>query len=57
MVGSEPTLSQFMLRRLGSYVEFSVVNILTMSPSHPSLTLSSRNDAISSVVVPSLDLA
>lgn len=32
-------------------------NILTMRPSHPSLTLSSRNVWISSVVSPSFDLA
>lgn len=44
-------------RRLGSYVELSVVNIFTINPSHPSLTLSSKNAPISSTVVPSEDLA
>lgn len=51
------TLSQFIDRRLGSYVDESVVNILTIRPSQPSLTLSSRNVWISSVDEPSEDLA
>lgn len=46
-----------MLRRLGSYVDASVVSILTMRPSQPSLMLSSRKAEISSVLDPSDALA
>jgi hypothetical protein len=44
-------------RRLGSYVDAGVVNILTIKPSQPSLTDSSKNAWISSVDDPSDDLA
>jgi len=37
------TFNQFILLLLGSYVESSVSNILTINPSHESLTLSSKN--------------
>ena len=42
------SLSQLIERRLGSYVASAPSSILTMSPSQPLATLSSRNVWISS---------